>query len=138
MSVLIKGRAAGFTFIETMVAMGLLAFIVGDMALVTMYASRSSAQAQRLAVAVTLAENAMEQDRSKDFNNLVAATDCFTLKGKSATCGSAQAVFSRTRTLTPAVIAGSDLSADLDVVVAWVNPRGEADQFRLSSVISRY
>lgn len=133
----------GFSFIETMVAMALLAVIVGDVALVTMHASRSSAGAQRLAVAVTLAENAIERSRNTDFNGLDLPanpnSDCFNLWAEPAACGGGGAVFTRTRTVTPlAGTLASALSADVDVVVAWVDARGAGQQYRLMSVVSRY
>ena len=138
----------GFSFIETMVAMALLAFIVGDLAMVMMLASRSSGSAQRLAVAVSLAENALEHARNADFKTLGLNTDCFSLDGAGVDCAGAH-FFERKRTVTPlGGVLNPDplavppevaaLSVDVDVVVSWADAKGAAQHYRIMSVISRY
>lgn len=141
-----RSRSAGghgFTFIETMIAMALLAFIVGDLAMVTMLANRSSGGAQRLTAAISLAENALEHARNVDFNTLDLPanplTECFKLDGAPVSCVGGP-FFTRVRTVAP--LPGGALadarSADVDVVVSWADAHGDAQQFRVVSVISRY
>lgn len=133
----------GFSFIETMVAMALLAFIVGDLAMVTMLASRTSGGAQRRTVAVSLAENALEHSRNVDFNTLDLPanpnTDCFGPDGASIACALTH-FFTRVRTVAPLPggTLATALSADVDVVVSWADAHGATQQYRLVSVISRY
>lgn len=141
-----RGQLAGrdgFSFIETMIAMALLAFIVGDMAMVTSLASRSSGGAQRLTVAVSLAENALEHARNVDFNTLDLPanpnTDCFSTDGAPAACVGTH-FFTRVRTVAPlpgGTLAAA-LSADVDVVVKWADAKGVSQEYRIVSVISRY
>jgi prepilin-type N-terminal cleavage/methylation domain-containing protein len=61
---------AGFTLIEVMISMFFLAFIVGEMAMVTTMARRSSAQARRVTDANMLAEAVLEKSRNTDWINL--------------------------------------------------------------------
>lgn len=81
----------GFTLIETLIAMALLAFIVADVGMVAVYASRSGTQARRLTGAVSLAENAIEHARSADFNRIrmadTALALCFTAGRNPIDCG---------------------------------------------------
>jgi len=139
----LAGRG-GFSFIETMVATALLAFIVGDVALVTMLASRKSGDAQRLTVAVSLAENALEHERNVDFNNLDLPanpnTDCFSLAGASVACAGPY-FYSRVRTVAPlpgGTLLSAARSADIDVAVSWADTHGATQKYRLVTVISRY
>jgi len=65
--------AAGFTLIEVMISMFFLAFIVGEMAMISTYARRSTAHAQRLTEANMLAEAVLEKSRNTAWNNLPTA-----------------------------------------------------------------
>jgi len=126
-----------------MVAMALLAFIVGDMAMVMTLASRSSGGAQRLTVAVSLAENALEHARNVDFNTLDLpanpTTDCFSLDGAPDACAGTH-FYTRVRTVAP--LPGGTLaaarSADVDVVVTWADAKGASQEYRIVTVMSRY
>jgi Tfp pilus assembly protein PilV len=61
---------AGFTLIEVMISMFFLAFIVGEMAMVSMYARRSTALAQRTTEANMLAEAVLEKSRNTAWSHL--------------------------------------------------------------------
>jgi prepilin-type N-terminal cleavage/methylation domain-containing protein len=65
-----RTASAGFTLIEVMISMFFLAFIVGEMAMVTTMARRSSAQARRVTDANMLAEAVLEKSRNTAWNNL--------------------------------------------------------------------
>lgn len=62
--------AAGFTLVEVMISMFFLAFIVGEMAMVSMYARRSTALAQRITEANMLAEAMLEKSRNTAWSHL--------------------------------------------------------------------
>ena len=62
--------AAGFTLIEVMISMFFLSFMVGEMAMISTYARRSSAYAQRVTEANMLAEAVLEKSRNTAWNNL--------------------------------------------------------------------
>lgn len=155
----------GFTLIETAIAMALLAFVVGDVALVALYASRSGSQAQQLTGAVTVAENAIEYARGADFNKLKltdnpsaqcftaariatacgGATadivrECFTPRLEAAACGSPGSLYTRERIITTPGGAPLDSvrSAQVEATVAWVNARGAAEEFRLATIVSKF
>lgn len=156
----------GFTLIETAIAMALLAFIVADVGMVAMYASRSGGQARRMSGAVSLAENAIEHARGADFNRIKMADtalalcftearapiacgtldeqavvrECFSAGLDQVACGGADTYFTREREITDsyATMAGVVLSAQIDVLVTWTDERGGSQQFRLASVVSKY
>jgi prepilin-type N-terminal cleavage/methylation domain-containing protein len=62
-------RQAGFTLIETMIALFFLSFIVGEVAMITGYAARSANLARRVARANALADEAVEKTRNKVYDN---------------------------------------------------------------------
>lgn len=154
----------GFTLLETMISMALLAFIVADVGMVAVYASRGGTQARRLTGAVSLAENAIEHARSADFNRIRLAESplavCLTAARAPVACGdptsrivrecfsesvspvacTGAATYTRERDVTtPAGTTLADaLSAQIEVVVAWADSQGVAQEFRLASIISKY
>ena len=65
-----RAPAAGFTLIEVMISMFFLAFIVGEVAMVSMYARRSTAYAQRVTEANMLAEAVLEKSRNTAWSHL--------------------------------------------------------------------
>jgi Tfp pilus assembly protein PilV len=64
------GTGAGFTLIEVMISMFFLSFIVGEMAMISTYARRSTANAQRVIEANMLAEAVLEKSRNTAWNHL--------------------------------------------------------------------
>ena len=60
----------GFTIIEAMISMFFIAFIVGEMAMVSGYAANSSSYARRLTEANMLADAVLEQSRNTTYVNL--------------------------------------------------------------------
>ena len=158
-------RDRGFTLIETVIAMALLAFIVADVGMVAMHASRTASASLQLTGAVTLAENAIEHARNADFNNLrltdnpqalcltraraaVACGDpsaeivqeCFVSSLERTACGGVGFRYALERDVsTPAgTTLETTLSAQIDVLVTWVDSRGAAQEFRLASVVSKF
>jgi type II secretory pathway pseudopilin PulG len=161
-------RERGFTLIETAIAMGLLAFIVADVGMVAMTASRSAAGAQHLTQAVSLAESLIEDSRNTDFSDLQtplevcrklpppSVPDCrlleedpCTVSGTSVTCrsnpGELTAAtglekFVRVRTVTtpPGTTLDTALWAQVEVGVSWVDVRGESQQYRLVTLVSKF
>lgn len=61
-------RDAGFTLIEVMISLFFLSFIVGGMATISVYATRSSTYAQRLTRANMIAEAVIEASRNTAFD----------------------------------------------------------------------
>lgn len=149
--------AEGFTLIETMIAMFFIAFMVGEMAMVSVYASRSSNVSRRLTEANNLAVEIVEACRITAYPNLQnnlsvrlwnpaaggtqAFTDACAVAGTTATCTGSALGYSWTRTVTPVPSTAAFLSsnsADVAVVVGWTDDRGGAHSVRLATVLSIY
>jgi len=62
--------SAGFTLIEAMISMFFIAFIVGELAMVSGYAARSTNYARRISEANMLAEGVLEKSRNTAYANL--------------------------------------------------------------------
>lgn len=162
------GPAAGFTLIEVMISMFFLAFIVGEMAMVSTYARRSTAYAQRVTEANMFGETVLEKSRNTAWNNLntrFSALDAppdpivFDLnrdgvvESYNETCGTAGAVTTCTstagmytivRTVTPylpspAVPFGpATTAADIGVTVGWTDSKGVPHQVRVATVRAKF
>jgi prepilin-type N-terminal cleavage/methylation domain-containing protein len=159
------GWARGFTLIETLIAMALLAFIVADVGMVAVYASRGGTEARDITGAVSLAENAIEHAQSADFNRIRMADspqalcftatraaiacgdpsarivqECFSAALDQVACGGAGALFTRERDVTSSYVTtiGDVLSAQIVVLVTWVDARGGLQEYRLASLISKF
>lgn len=148
---------AGFTLIESMIAMFFLSYMVGQMALLTVYASRNTNLSQHITRANAFADEALEKSRNTAFDNLQlpngALGETCTMSGFVATCTSAPDAgrYSRTRTVSPltvnyttvpntytSVALGSSNQADVDVTVSFTDARGNPQVIRVKSIISRY
>lgn len=154
----------GYTIIEAMISMFFIAFIVGEMAMVSTYASRSSYLARRLTQANLLAEQSQETCRNAAYVNLQSAmqfkiTDPAT--GSLVTspletvvaCTDPPALtnrvclqttllgFTQVRAVTPVPSATafvSSESADIDIVVTWPDARGATQTLKVSTVRAKY
>ena len=62
----------GFTIIEVAISMALTLFILQGIAMVSLYAQKSTIHARRVTSATILAEQYMEQYRNMDYENLAA------------------------------------------------------------------
>jgi Tfp pilus assembly protein PilV len=137
---------AGFTLVESMIAMFFLAFIVGEMGMVFVYASRNTNLSQRITRANQLADEAIEKSRNTAYNNLQLANgalgEACAIAGTVATCTSTvDGRFTRVRTVSPlpggTALASSNQS-DVDVVVTFTDARGAAQTIRVATVVTRY
>ena len=144
-----KGKirgAAGFTLIESMIAMLFLAYIVGQLGLVFVYASRNTNLSQRTTRANQLADEAVEKSRNTAYNNLqlvnAALAEACTVTGTVATCTSTiDGRFTRVRTVSPlpaGTVLISSNQSDVDVVVSFTDARGNPQTVRVASVVTRY
>ena len=148
---------AGFTLIESMIAMLFLSYIVGQMAMLSVYASRNTNFSQRVTRANALADEAVEKSRNTAFDNLQLP-----LAGLGETCTTATNVatctattdggrYTRTRRVSPWTInytttpptytsapLASSNQADVDVTVTFVDARNEPQAIRVVSIVSRY
>jgi len=145
----------GFTLIEVSITMFFMLFIIQGIAMVSLYAQRSSIYARRLTSATTLAEKALEKYRNTDYDNLSALYDgqvlCFDGNMQQlASCGGDGVVFTQTTTVTvdPAGLAVAANITEMEVTVTWEqkwawsssqlsNPQ-EASQARIVSYISKF
>lgn len=147
----IRGQV-GFTLIESMIAMFFLAFMVGDLGVVFVYASRNTNLSQRITRANQLADEAIEKSRNADYEKL---QDPIGLLGETGAAGATHTTshdngrFTRVRTVTPydkdfdtggnTVIPLADSNrAVVDVVVTFVDARGTSQTIRVAAVVSRY
>jgi prepilin-type N-terminal cleavage/methylation domain-containing protein len=159
--------AAGFTLIEVMISMFFLSFIVGELAMISTYARRSTAYAQRVTEANMLAEAVLEKSRNTAWNNLntrFSALDnppdpiVFDLNrdgvvesysetcagaGVVTTCTCAAGVYTLTRTVRPylptaGTAFGACTAADIGIVAAWTDTKGVAQQVSLATVRAKF
>jgi Tfp pilus assembly protein PilV len=138
---------AGFTIIESMIAMFFLAYIVSQMGIVLMYASRTTNLSQRVTRANALAEEAVEKSRNTAYNSLQLANaalgESCTVTGTVATCTSAldNNRFTRVRRVSPLPAGTSLLSSNqsgVDVAVSFTDARGNPQVIHVASIVSRY
>ncbi|HEY5999653.1 MAG TPA: prepilin-type N-terminal cleavage/methylation domain-containing protein [bacterium] len=164
----VAGGAAGFTLIEVMISMFFLAFIVGEMAMISTYARRSTAFAQRLTEANMFAEAVLEKSRNTAWNNLAtrfSALDTppdpivFDLNkdgvvesynetcvagGTVTTCTAVAGAYTIERTVTQylptagAAFTSATTAADLGVTVRWTDAKGVAQQVRVATVRAKF
>jgi len=137
---------AGFTLVESMIAMFFLSFLVAEMGMIFMYASRNTNLAQRITRANALADEALEKSRNTAYENLQLANGalgeaCVTA-GTIATCtSSVDGRFTRVRTVSPlpgGTALASSNQADVDVVVRFTDGKGTPQTVRVASVVTRY
>lgn len=145
-------RQAGFTFVESLIAMALMAFIVTELGLVMSYAARNTNLSQRIARANALADEAIEKSRNTAYPsiqlpNSLLGESC-TMSGFIATCTSSidGGRYTRVRRVSPLdttlPVAGlTDLATsfkcNVDVAVSFTDSRGNAQVIRVASIISR-
>jgi Tfp pilus assembly protein PilV len=138
---------AGFTIIESMIAMFFLAYIVSQMGMVMLYASRTTNLSQRVTRANFLAEEAVEKSRNTAYNSLQQANaalgETCTMSGTVATCSSALdgGRFTRVRTIAPlpaGTLLPSTNQSGVDVTVTFTDARGTPQTIRVASIVSRY
>ena len=147
----ISRAQAGFTLVESMIAMFLLAYIVTQLAALTVAASRNTNLSRRTTTANQLADEAIEKSRNTAYNSMGDA-----IAGLGETCVSAAPVstctstvepgnpYTRVRTITPRdsaltpIALASSNQADVDVAVSFTDARGTVQTIRVASVISRY
>lgn len=154
-------RADGFTLVEVMIAMFLLAFIVGELAMVDVGAKRSSNLAKRITKANALVDDAIEKSRNRayakqqqaayDWNGDGDTTDpedeACVMSGNVATCtsnGPIEGLFTRVRVVTPldAANAPTTLTASgkVDVVatVTFADARGNPQRISAASIMTKF
>lgn len=151
---LLKARR-GFTFIEVMVSLSLLSFMVSELAMLSIHASRSSTYAQRLTRANMIAEDVLEKCRNKAFDSLdTAFTESINGTDFTETCvvaGGAPNIvttctftghpgFNRTRTVQfrTTGVAATSYMAEVNISVSWADARGQTQRAGVASVISKY
>ena len=128
-------RAEGFTLIEVMITMFFISFIVQTLAMVSLYAQKSSTFARRLTSANIIAEQTMETYRNTAYANLIDEDNdvrCFDGFMTPATCN-ARAVFTRTTGIT--IDTPMTNVTEVDVTVTWYNGEHQA---RLVSYLSKW
>lgn len=141
-----RSVTAGFTLVETMIAMLFLMFIAGELGMVFVYATKNTILAKSITRANALAEEALEKSRNTAYNNLQLANgalgEACAVAGTVATCTSTvDDRYTRVRTVSPlpsgtALISSNQ--ADVDVAVTFLDGRGQAQTIRVASVVTRY
>jgi prepilin-type N-terminal cleavage/methylation domain-containing protein len=142
---------AGFTLVESMVAMFILAYIVTQMLALTVAASRNTNLSKRTTTANQLADEAIEKSRNTAYDNLQLANTAL-----GETCSSAAPVttctstvnpgnpYTRVRTITPRnsalapIALASSNQADIEISVSFRDARGTVQTINVASIISRY
>ena len=142
---------AGFTLVESMIAMFLLAYIVTQLAALTVAASRNTSLSRRTTTANQLADEAIEKSRNTAFDNLqlpiAALGEACVTAAPVATCTSTVNPgnpYTRVRTITPRTSAGAPIvlassnQADIDVTVSYTDAQGAVQTLMVASIVSRY
>lgn len=148
------GRQAGFTLVESMIAMFFMAFIIVEMGNVFVYASRNANLSKNLTRANALAEEAIEKSRNTAYNNLQLANAALGEAGGASASHTStldNGRFTRVRTVSPqkidystnpATVTSVALTASnqstVDVTVTFTDARGNSQVSRVSTVLSRY
>lgn len=146
-----RRRDAGFTLVESMIALFLLSFIVAEMAMVSIYATRSSQLARQITKANMLADIAVEKSRNRAYASLQIpipdlAESC-AIAANVATCTSnapIEGVYTRVRTVTPLDAANAvtaltgSRKADVVATVTFTDARGAAQRVSVASVVTSY
>lgn len=143
--------SGGFTFIEVMVSLTLLSFLVSEMAMLSMHATRSTTYAQRLSRANLIAEDTVEKARNKAFESINVAwtetvngasvSETCTTTGVVTTCtfnGYAPLVRTRTVEYKTTGVAATSYTAEMNTTVSWGDARGQMQQIGVASVISKF
>lgn len=144
--------AEGFTLIETMIAMFLVSFIVGQLGLVQISTTRSAQLSKQIGQANALADDALEKSRNIDsYGNLQTAlpglNEACVIHANVATCTSSApigGIFTRVRMITPLNAANtvtslaSSSKADVVVTVTFTDARLVAQRVSVASVMTRY
>ena len=150
-------RAEGFSLVETLIAMFLIAFIVGELGLVDVGNRRLAHIAKSITKANALADDAIEKSRNRKYSNLFQpitdlAESCFPagvppVTTTLYTCTSTSPLegkFTRVRTIAPrdagnaATTLGLSKKADIVATVTFTDSRGVEHRISVASVLSRY
>ena len=142
---------AGFTLVESMIAMFFLAFIVTQLAALSVAAGRNTNLSKRITLANQLADEAIEKSRNTAYENLQLANaalgETCTAAGLVVSCTSTVNPgnpYTRVRTISPRTSGGalialaSSNQTDIDVTVSFTDARGTVQAIRVASVVSRY
>ncbi len=144
----LKRKEEGFTLIEVMITMFFLTFIVQGLAMVSLYAQRSGIYARRLTSANIIAEQAMEQYRNTDYDNLPTlhgSTSCYDAQmNLLGSCAANTVVFTRTTSVAEDTPLANTTQVDISVTwaegLAWNARLAEDGSYQaiVSSYISKY
>jgi type II secretory pathway pseudopilin PulG len=141
----------GFTFLEVMVSLTLISFLVAEMAMLSIHASRSSTYSQRLSKANLIAEGVVERARNTAFENVAnpwtetvngaSVTESCTTTGVVTTCtfnGYAPLIRTRTVEYKTTGAAVSSYTVEMNTTVSWTDARGQTQRIGVTSVISKF
>ena len=158
-------KSGGFTLVEAMISLFFVAFIVSQLAMISIHGAHTSTLARRVTKANMLADEAIEKTRNRAFPSIQiaigdlgeascdAGMDYDTAVLEVATCPPRSPlppmidrVYRRSRIVRPldssappaiAALASCN-QAQVDVIVEFTDVRGTLRQVRVSSVVSRY
>jgi len=143
--------AGGFTLVESMIALFLISFIVGEMAMVTIGATRSTHFAKQITKANMYADEALEKTRNTAYKNLQLAIgglgESCTVSANVATCTSTaplEGMYTRVRIVRPLDAANavttlaSSKKADVVATVTFTDARGQAQRVSVASVMTNF
>jgi prepilin-type N-terminal cleavage/methylation domain-containing protein len=143
--------AAGFTLVESMIALFLVSFIVSQMALVTISATRSTQYAKQVTKANMYADEALEKSRNTAYANLqqpvTGLAETCVVAANVATCTSnapLEGIYTRVRIVRPLDAANSvttlavSKKAQVVATVTFTDARGAAQRVSAASVMTSY
>ena len=123
----------GFTLVEVLIAVGILAVVIVGLLQLFVYCSTLAEAAGNTTLAINEAQNKMEEIRNHDFNAI--AVDY----ASGGTPGNTFALTSLngTGTITTSQVGGSYELLQIQVDVAWQNKNGRNFSTALTSLIAR-
>ncbi len=123
----------GFTLVEVLIAIGILAVVVVGLLQLFVYCSSLAEAAGNTTLAISEAQNKMEEIRNHDFADI--ATDY----ASGGTPGNAFALTSLngTGTITLSQAAGSSELIQVQVSVVWQNKNGRSFSTSLTNLIAQ-
>jgi hypothetical protein len=156
-------KSGGFTLVEAVISLFFVAFIVSQLAMISIHGSHTSTLARRVTTANMLADEAIEKTRNRAFANVQdpindlgetacadgmdydsAVVNVTTCPPRSPLPTPIDRLYRRHRIVRPidptGVIAplASCNKAQVDVIVDFTDVQGNPRQIRVSSVVSRY
>ncbi|MBI5149865.1 MAG: prepilin-type N-terminal cleavage/methylation domain-containing protein [Candidatus Omnitrophica bacterium] len=123
----------GFTLVEVLIAVGLLAIVIVGLLQLFVYCSRLAEDAGNTTLAINEAQNKMEEIRNHDFDAITADYASGGTPGNTFTLTS----LNGTGAITISPVGGDPQLLQMQIVVNWQNKNGRSRSTTLTSFIAQ-